>query len=170
MDWQVPLIVSAVMFAAYLVVRMRPAVTPKARASAAALVDAKKRIEAAKDDRARALALADAADACALLGRTTSATGYYLRALRSDPGSARIVERAASGLARRPSALEHLMWRHLGAHPWDGEMRESSLACLRVRAGIYTKKRRHEVRAQALEHALAALGSAGTVRSSGDAR
>ena len=159
MDWQVPLLVSAVMFAAFLVFRMRPAVTPRGRASAAALVEARKRIEAATDDSSRASALADAADACALLGRTTSASGYYLRALRSDPGSARIVERAAMGLAKRPSALEHLMWRHLGSHPWVGDTREAALACLRVLARIYAKTRRHDVRAQALENALAALGT-----------
>ena len=159
MDWQLPLLVSAIMFAAFLVVRLRPAVTPKARASAAALVEAKRRIESAEDDPARALALADAADACALLGRTTSAVGYYLRALRSDPTSPRVVERAALGLARRPRALEHLMWRHLAAHPWDGERRDASLACLRTLARIYARKRRHDVRAQALEHAVAALES-----------
>ncbi len=159
MDWQVPLLVSAVIFAAFLVFRMRPAVTSRGRATAAALVDARRRIEAAKDDHARALALADAADACAHLGRTTSAQGYYLRALRSDPASTRIVERTATGLAKRPNALEHLMWRHLGSHPWQGEMRDASLACLRVLARIYTKKRRHDVRAQAIEHALVALGA-----------
>ena len=159
MDWQVPLLVSTLIFAAFLVFRMRPAVTPRGRATAAALVEARKRIEAARNDTARAMALADAADACAILGRATSAHGYYLRALRSDPGSARIVERAATGLAKRPRSLEHLMWRHLGSHPWEGGTRDASIACLRVLARIYAKKRRHDVRAQAIEHAIAALGS-----------
>ena len=159
MDWQLPLLLSALLFAAFLVFRMRPAVTPRARASAAALTAAKKRIETAPDESSRASALADAADACASLGRTDSAVGYYLRALRSDPRSPRIVERAASGLARRPRALEHLMWRHLAARPWAGESRDAAIAALRVLARVYAKRRRHDVRAQALEHALAALGA-----------
>lgn len=157
MDWQIPLIVSAVVFAAFLVFRMRPAVTPRARERAAALAVATKRIEASKDDAARALALADAADACAALGRTNRAVGYYLRALRSDPRSARIVERAAAGLARRPGALERLMWRHLAAHAWEGEGRDAALAGLRTLERIYSKQRRHRMRAQAIAHALAAL-------------
>jgi hypothetical protein len=159
MDWQIPLIVSAVVFAAFLVFRMRPAVTPRARASVATLTEAKKRVESSGDDSSRAVALADAADACAALGRTNSAVGYYLRALRSDPRSTRIVERASVALARRPRALEHLMWRHLAAHPWAGDHRDAALAALRALGSVYGTRRRHHVRAQAIEHALVALGS-----------
>ena len=136
---------------------MRPAVTKRARASAATLVAAKKRIEGAESDATRALALADAADACASLGRVDSAVGYYFRALRLDPCSPRIVERTSTGLARRPSALELLMWRHLAAQPWTADRREAALAGLRALARVYRKRRRHHVRAQAVEHALAAL-------------
>ncbi|MBX3260156.1 MAG: hypothetical protein KIS78_20160 [Labilithrix sp.] len=157
MDWQIPLLVSAVTFAAFLIFRVRPAVTPRARATAAALTGAKKRIEEAKDDAARAIALADAADACAALGRTNGAVGYYLRALRSDPRSTRIVERTAAGLARRPGALERLMWRHLAVHSWEGEHRDAALASLRALAGVYAGRRRHRLRAEAIAHALAAL-------------
>lgn len=150
---------SALVFAAFLIFRMRPAVTPGARASAAALTEAKRRIEAAKNDTARAMALADAADACASLGRTNSAVGFYLRALRADPRSVQIVERASNGLVRRPSALELLMWRHLAAHPWAGDTRDASIAALRALARVYGKRRRHHVRAQAIGHALTALGA-----------
>lgn len=157
MDWQIALLVSAVVFAAFLVFKMRPAVTPGARASAAALEAAKKRIEAAKEDTERAIALADAADACARLGRTNSAVGFYHRALRADPRSPAIVERAEATLLRRPRALEQLMWRHLAAHPWAGAYRASAIASLRALARIYEKRRRTQVRAQAIEHALSAL-------------
>ncbi|MBX3204342.1 MAG: hypothetical protein KF764_04700 [Labilithrix sp.] len=157
MDWQIPLLVSAVVFAAFLVFRMRPAVTPRAREKAAALAVATKRIEESKDDAARAIALADAADACAALGRTNSAVGYYLRALRSDPRSTQIVERTAAGLTRRPGALERLMWRHLAAHSWEGEHRDAAHASLRALAAVYAKRRRHRLRAEAIAHALAAL-------------
>jgi hypothetical protein len=157
-DWQIPLLVSAVIFAAFMVFKMRPAVTPGARATAAALNDAKKRLEAAKDDAARALALADAGDASARLGRTNGAVGFYLRALRADPQSVAIVERAATSLARRPGALELLMWRHLAAHPWVGDNRATAIAGLKALAGVYGKRRRHHVRARAIGHALVALG------------
>jgi hypothetical protein len=51
------------------------------------------------------------------------------------------------------------MWRRLAAHPWTGESRDAALASLRALAGVYGKRRRHHVRAQAIEHALAALGA-----------
>ena len=158
MDWQIPLIVTAVAFAAYLVFRMRPAVTPRGRATAAALEEAKKRLAEATDDAARARALADAADACASLGRTNSTVGYYLRALKLDGRSATLVERAAAALARRPGALEHLMWRHLAHDPWTGDRRDAARAGLRVLAGLYRRRRRFHPRAESLDHAIAALG------------
>jgi hypothetical protein len=164
LDWQIPLLVSAIAFAAFLIFKMRPAWTPAARVSATALVEAKRRIESAKDDPARAIALADAADACATLGRMNSAVGFYLRALRADPCSAQVVERTAKGLARRPTSLELLMWRHLAAHPWTAENRPASIASLRALAGIYRRRRRQHVRAQAIEHALEALGAGDSAR------
>src|SRR4051794_10671227 len=118
MDWHIPLLVSALLFVAFMLWRMRPDFGSRAGngATAATLREAKQRIESAKDDKARALALCDAGDACAQsIGRTTGAVGYYLRAMRADPTSAAIVERAAAGLARRPHALESLLWRRLGA-------------------------------------------------------
>ncbi len=157
MEWQVPVLVSAIVFAVFLVFRMRPAVTPKARARAAALGDAKKRIESAKDDASRAIALADAADACALLGRTNSAVGYYRRALRLHPSSRLLVERAMTGLARRHAKLELLMWRYLASHPSTDEHREAMLTGLRALESSYAKRRRHHPRAQAIAHALEAL-------------
>lgn len=157
MDWQIPLLVSAMVFAGYLVFKFRPAFGPDGRTSAAALREARARIEAAKDDVSRALALCDAADASVQLGMTTAAVGLYLRALRADPRSTAVVERAAASLARRPRALESLMWRHLGAEPWTGEGREAALAALRVLAATYAKRPRFAPRARALEHALAAL-------------
>jgi len=157
-DWQIPLVISAVIFAAFLIFKMRPAVTPGARASAAALADAKKRIAAAKNDSARATALADAADACAQLGRTNSAVGFYLRALRTEP-KVETVERAIATLDRRPAALEKLMWRHLSAHAWTDESRSALIAGLRGLQKSYGKRRRFHVRSEAITHLLEALGS-----------
>lgn len=164
MDWQIPLLVSAIAFAAFLVFKMaRPAVSSDGRETAAALKEAKARIEAATTDHDKALALADAGDACARLGRANGAVGYYLRAMRAAPHSKEIVERAATGLAKRPRALEKVMWRHLAAEPWTGANREAALAALKALAAAYGR-RPNQPRARALEHAVAALSASDTLK------
>jgi hypothetical protein len=161
-DWHIPLILAAAVFLAFLLWRMRPAVfafpSGKQRAN---LREAQARIEAAKDDAGRAVALCDAADASAAqAGGVTRAIGFYLRAMRSDPRSAEIVERAAAGLARRPRALESLLWRRLGAEAWSGDSRAAAKAALRHLAALYDGPLRNAPRARALENALGALGGA----------
>jgi hypothetical protein len=156
LDWQIPLLISAIAFALFLVFKMRPPMTADGREMATALREAQKRIEEAKDEHAKAKALCDAADACARLGRYNGAVGFFLRAMRADPHSKEIVERAATALAKRPRALEKVMWRHLAAEPWTGEGRASALAALRALAAVYGR-RPNQPRARALEHALAAL-------------
>ena len=158
LDWQIALLVSAVVFAAFIVFKMRPAVTRDGRAHAADLDAARKRIEAAPDEAARALALADAGDACARLGRVNGAVGFYRRALRAEPSSAALVQRAGAALARRPMSLEILMWRHLASQPWVGDRRAPAIAALRVLGEVYGRRHRTQVRKLAIEHALAALG------------
>jgi len=155
LSYELPLLVSAIVFAGYLVFRMRPALSSSGRASAAALGEAKARIEAAKDDAARALALADAGDACIRLGRGNSAVGFYSRALRMDPRSPALVARAETAFARRPSSLEMLLWRHLAA-PWD-DRPEAARAALEALGRVYGKRRRHHVRADAIRHLIARL-------------
>ncbi len=156
--YEVPLLISAIAFMAFLVFKMRPAIGPRGREHAAALKEAKERIASAADEPTRAKALCDAADACARLGRLNGAVGFYLRALRADPTSKDIVERTAAGLAKRPGQLENLMWRQLGAVDWKDAARDAQLAALRALAVVYAKRPRHHHRAKAVEHALAALG------------
>ena len=108
MSWQLPLVIAAVLFAGFTIWRIRPALRVNRgarRRRAGALRDAKKRVEAAKtsEDAERALALCDAGDACAASFRATSAIGYYLRAMRRDPASSALVQRAAVG-PRAPPA------------------------------------------------------------------
>jgi hypothetical protein len=156
-DWQTPLLVSAIAFAAFMVFRFRPVVSGDGRVSAAALREAKKNIKAAKDDAARAVALCDAADASARLGRTSGAVTFYLRALRAAPGSKEIASRAAEGLARRPAALEKVMWRQLANARFDSS-REAAVIALRALSASYAKRPRFHPRARALENILEALG------------
>lgn len=142
-----------------MVFRFRPVMSDEGRASAAALKDAKQRIVCAKDDASRGTALCEAADACARLGRTGAAVAFYLRALRADPGSKEIAQRAAEGLARRPAALERVMWKQLAAaRIGESEAaREAAVIALRALAASYAKRRRFHARAKALENVLEAL-------------
>jgi hypothetical protein len=160
MDWHVPLVVATLVFFAFTVWRVRPAFLTERRGHPRriALRDARKRIDEAKTDAERALALCDAGDACArAIGRTTGAIGYYLRAMRVNPASSEIVERAAAGLSRRPHALESLLWRRLGAEPWTGSARPAALAALRHLAALYAGPLHQGTRARALEFALSAM-------------
>jgi hypothetical protein len=161
MDWHLPLVVTAGVFILFLLWRMRPAFGSGKDGAATLLRDAKKRLDAAKTDEERALALADAGDACARsVGRANGAVGYYLRAMRANPASSDLVERAARALARRPHALEGLLWRRLGAEPWTQQRAPAAHAALRELARLYAGPLHNRVRARALEHALASLGAA----------
>jgi hypothetical protein len=157
--WQIALLVSAIAFAAFMVFKMRPAVSEGARATAAALKDAKQRIAAAKDDVARTKALGDAGDACARLGRNGAAVSFYLRALHVTPLSKEIVERAAVALAQKPGSLEKLMWRALGGAAWTDDRREAAIVALRALATAYEKKPRTQPRGRAIVHMIEVMAS-----------
>jgi hypothetical protein len=155
MDWK--LIAAATVFGLYVIYRFRPVLA--GRGSRASLADARKKIESAKTDAERAEALAAAGDACARsVGRTTGAIGYYLRAMRANPASAELVERAATGLARRPHALEQLLWRRLGSEPWTGDRRAPAVAAVRHLVTLYEGSVKNRTRGRAFEHVLDALG------------
>jgi hypothetical protein len=159
-DWHIPLVAAVAVFVAFLLWKMRPSFGERPIGGAAAhkLSDAKKRVEASKTDAERALALCDAGDACAAgLGGAESAIGYYLRAMRTNPQSADLIARAAKGLARRPRALESLLWRRLGAEPWAGAGTEAARAALGELARLYAGPLRNAPRARAMEHAASVL-------------
>jgi hypothetical protein len=158
MSYELPLVVAAVLFAVFMAWRTRPALGPSRSVGRAALKAAKTRIEVAKTPEERALALCDAGDASASSLRASSAVGYYLRAMRADPTSAALVERAARGLARRPHSLEGLLWRRVGAEPWGGASRQAAMTALRELAHLYDGRLRSRSRARAIDYALSALG------------
>jgi hypothetical protein len=123
---------------------------------ATALKEARARLAAAKTDAERAAALCDAGDASAAgLGRGDSAIGYYLRAMRLAPHSAELVSRAARALARKPHALESLLWRRLGAEPWSGSGVDAARRAIEELSKLYAGPLRNLARARALEHARA---------------
>jgi hypothetical protein len=90
----IPLVVAAVVFAAFMIWRFRPVLfEPREEPlPGAVLREFQARIESAKSDEERAFALCDAGDACAQrVGRRAGAIGFYLRAMRANPSSAEIV-------------------------------------------------------------------------------
>lgn len=161
-DWSIPLIVAISAFLAVLLWRVRPAPLSfgrKRRGRRQALFEARARIEAAPDGQARALALCDAADLMAKsIAGMSSASGLYLRAIRTDPRSIAVIERAAVTLAMRPRTLESLLWRHLAvAGPWSGPAREAARASIERLRALYDGPLRNAVRARALANALESL-------------
>jgi hypothetical protein len=178
---ELPLVLVAVLFAGFMVWRMRPTFHRTRGEGRTLLRAAQRRIEVAATPGDRARALCDAGDACAASLRSASAVGYYLRAMRTDPTSSILVERAAAALEKRPHALESLLWRRLGAEPWSGTSRSAAATALRELAFLYEGPLRNRARARALDFALAALGelprrvpesesSADVLRVAGDGR
>jgi hypothetical protein len=159
-DWSIPLSLSTAAFLAWVIWSVRPAIgwRRRRRVPRMALSEARARIESARDPRDRALALCEAADLRAkTIAGAASATGLYLRAMRSDPLSAEIVNRAAAGLASRPRTLESLLWRHLAIGPWPHPAREAVRASLGHLCRLYEGPLRHANRARALANARDAL-------------
>ena len=155
-----PLVAAAAAFLVVVLWRVRPArpFGPGRRASREALREAKQRIEDSKTPEARALALCDAADIMVRgVGGASSATGLYLRAMRTDPQSAAIVGRAVAGLSTRPRALESLLWRHLAQAPWTIDSREATKAVLDALRVLHEGPLKNTIRARALGNARDAL-------------
>jgi hypothetical protein len=158
MTWNgLPLVVAACVFLISLGWKLRPVgIAGAGSGKRAALRAAKQRIEGAKTDGERALALCDAGDIAATgLAGSDSAVGYYLRAMRASPRSAELVGRAAKGLARRPRALESLLWRRLGAEPWSGGGEAAARAAIEELGRLYAGPLRNAPRARAMENARA---------------
>ena len=158
-DSFVPLIASAGAFLAVLLWRVRPRAPWRTmqRASRQALREARARIDAAPEGPARARALCDAADlALSHVAGRGSAIGLFLRAVRSDPNSVDVVQRAIAGLGRRPRALESLLWRHLATVQWQ-DAPEAAAAALDALQALYDGPLHNAIRARALANAREAL-------------
>ncbi len=186
MTWNAPLVVATFVFVLFLLWRFRPAFggafgSTGGRGKGAVLRAAKQRVEGAKTDDERAVALCDAGDAAASgLTGSDSAIGYYLRAMRPSPRPPRAPrpkaradplsrargerKRGGGGLARssrRPArrALRAfaLVRGALGAEPWRGGGEAAARAALDELARLYAGPLRNAPRARAMENAKALL-------------
>lgn len=156
-SYEIPLLVSAAVFAAFIVFKVRPHFGGDGRTRSHALKDAKARVATAPDEPARAAALADAGDACASLGRFGECASFYQRALRTDPTSASLVARLAAALTSRPRLLESLLWRHLSHGSAEADARAAMVASLEALASLYGRSPRTDTRRRGLEHVTDAL-------------
>lgn len=153
----VALLVVAIVFLGLIMARTWPRMGKRRNVPlGAALKAARAKIEAATTDAAKADALCEAADACALaFGRGEAAASYYLRAMRLVPSSVELVERARKGLEHRPRVLEGLLWRRLGGMGGpNAPSREVTVAVLRGLVTVYALKPRNAMRARAVENVL----------------
>ncbi len=160
----IALVVATGAFVLTLLWRVRPAFGPVRRASRAALREAQARIEGAGDETSRAMALCDAADIVvggAPIAGSVRAQGLYMRALRAAPASGEVVARTVAGLAKKPRALESLLWRHLGSSAWTGPCRGAMVAALDALRVLYEGPLKNAVRARAVANARDALQPGG---------
>jgi hypothetical protein len=171
-SWQGFIVVGiAVVFAAFLLWKYWPSAAmaePLVRSYGwrrrhSAPVDAKirealERARHATTPRERAEALLSAAEAAALApDGTTSAMGFYLRAMRADVTFCAPVEGISSLLApERPELLEHVLWRRL-AH-LDGSGKANAAKCtLDALIALYEGELHQKDRARALKKLAARL-------------
>ena len=145
-----PLTLATAAFLLVLLWRVRPQVGwgRQRGASRQAVKEARAKVDAATTEPEKAAALCDAAE---LLG-PASATAMYLRAVRADPSSPQVIDRAAARLSRRPRLLESVLWRHLASSSWT-DTRLASRASLSALVTLYEGPLRDPVRARALAHA-----------------
>jgi|HubBroStandDraft_6_1064221.scaffolds.fasta_scaffold220502_3 hypothetical protein len=148
--WQTALAIAALLFLGYLVVRLRPR-----RERRAGLTDtvraARLRVLEAGTPRARAEALAAVGTIAAREGaRWTSAAGYFLRAMNADPTWPGGVQQTVASLRRRrPRMLEKILWRRLGALPWDDAHRAVLREAAASLSALYAKELHDKHRAAA---------------------
>jgi hypothetical protein len=166
-SWQGIFVVSiAVLFAGFLLWKYRPSFStaePLIRAYGfrrrhSAPVDAKirealARARAATSPRARAEALIAAAEAAALApDGTTSAIGFYLRAMRADVTLCTPVQGISALLApERPELLEHVLWRRLAHLDWSDKGMAATKCTLDALIVLYQTELRQKDRARALK-------------------
>jgi hypothetical protein len=150
--WREVLAGAAVLFMAFLLVKLRPtssrrgALSPEVQA-------ARSRAFAATDLRARAEAFTEAGALAATHGRRyTVAAGFFLRAMHADPAYPGAVLRMVTVLhKRRPRLLEKILWRRLAQVPWDDAHRKAVRAMVDGLSQLYGEQLRGAARAEVMK-------------------
>ena len=108
----------------------------------------------------RARVLCEAATLAEGARRPTAAFGYYLRASRADPTAVAPIRGLAHTLARRPRALERVLWRNIAS--LDVTRHRVALRISLEELAAMHSRRRDRVRARAIENLLAAISPIAT--------
>lgn len=159
LGWRHALAGAAALFLLFLLIKMRPA-----RQRRDALSEA---VQAARERARRAATVDERAEAFCEAGvlalrsqrRVTAAVGFFVRAMRADPTSARVIEQMCRALARRrPRLLEKILWRRLAVLPWDGPHRAAARAAAIGLQELYLREIRDRNRAEILRKLARTLG------------
>lgn len=159
LGWRYVLAGVAALFLLFLLVKMRPALRRR-NALSAEVQAARERARRATTPRERAEALCDAGGAALRSSRrVTAAVGFFVRAMRADPTSARVIELTSGALARRrPRLLEKILWRRLAVLPWDGDHRDAARAAALGLRELYRREIRDRNRAEIMRKLARMLG------------
>jgi len=170
-SWQQLLVVgAALLFVGFLLWKYKPR-WPRLRRSrdkpelrdkasvAGAVRAAREKARGATSARARAEALTEAAKAAALSpDATTSAMGFYLRAMRADPTFCDPVRGIAELLRRdRPELLETVLWRRLSHLAWSGDTAGAAKCAAEELVSLYKRVLRNRDRAKAMQKLVSRL-------------
>lgn len=146
------------LFLAWRFLQVRAGRRRKAGPGLAAIRDKAKEARAATEPTARAQRFVEAGDLAKKDGDPSLAVGYYLRALRADPGSTHAVE-AIRGTLGPPSRAafrrqERVYWRLLSRIPPRGPTRAAWLEVWKALGDLYGRGYTSPVRARAIRALL----------------
>jgi hypothetical protein len=149
LGWRHALAGAAVLFIAFLLFKMRPAKRRGDAVAAQELRAARERVRRAATPAERVEALCEAGALAARGADRSAAAGYFLRAMRADPASAGVIERAVAALERpAPRVLEKILWRRLSLLPWEGPHRAAARAAAIGLRELYGERIRDRSRAE----------------------
>jgi hypothetical protein len=149
---------AAIVFALYLLWKLRPAMGVDDALELRRRADGSlaKALAALPNDAARVAMLCDEAEKLALhVGRRRRAAILFARAMRLAPADVSVIDRAAKALAKKPRLLEALLWKRLAAAGNGAPERAAVEASLAALAGAYGKMPRRSLRQRAVQNILA---------------
>jgi hypothetical protein len=155
--WREALAGVAVLFVAFLLVKMRPSSRRRAAVSDE-LKAARARVHEAKTPEDRARALTEAGRLAGVQARWTAAAGLFLRAMKAAPTDETVVAQTVETLrSKRPKLLEKILWRRLAHTDWDAAHGGVTRAAAEGLLSLYQGKLRDSSRAAFFRRLLAKL-------------
>jgi hypothetical protein len=160
--WREALAAAAVLFLAFLLLKLRPT-SGRRGALSADVRAARARAYAATTPRARAEALCEAGALAVKQGRRwTAGAGFFLRAMNADPAWPEAVANTVAALhRRRPKLLEKILWRRMAHVPWDEAHRPAVKAMAEGLRHLYAHEIRDSARAEVFKRLVKTFETSG---------